>query len=173
MKILLIGVNGFIGSNLAQAILEQTDWDVYGMDLYTNYITHILDHPRFHFTEGDLRINNEWVEYHIKKCDAVVPLVAIAQPKLYVEDPLRVFELDFEENLKVVRWVHKHDKWVIFPSTSEVYGMCDSDTFDEKDSNFVYGPTEKTRWIYACSKQLLDRVIWAYGRDRKMKYTIF
>ena len=59
--------------------------------------------PRFHFVEGDISINQEWVEYHIKKCDVVLPLVAIANPAQYVHDPLRVFELDFEANLAVVR----------------------------------------------------------------------
>ncbi|MHC4214281.1 MAG: bifunctional UDP-4-keto-pentose/UDP-xylose synthase, partial [Planctomycetota bacterium] len=86
---------------------------------------------------------------------------------------LRVFEIDFEENLKVVRWVHKYKKRLIFPSTSEVYGMCTDDSFSEKTSNFIYGPINKPRWIYACSKQLMDRIIFAYGRDYGLRYTCF
>ncbi|VBB46321.1 hypothetical protein TRIP_B40229 [uncultured Desulfatiglans sp.] len=46
-------------------------------------------------------------------------------------------------------------------STSEVYGMCTDDEFDEHRSNFVLGPIHKQRWIYSCSKQMLDRVICA------------
>ena len=79
---------------------------------------------RFHFVEGDITINEEWIEYHVKKCDVVVPLVAIANPAQYVKDPLRVFELDFEANLDIVRHCVKYSKRIIFPSTSEVYGMC-------------------------------------------------
>lgn len=172
MKVLLIGINGFIGSNLSRRILDTTDWDVYGMDINSHYVQDCLDHERFHYTEGDLCINNEWIEYHVKKCDVIIPLVAIAQPKLYVQDPLRVFNLDFEENLKVVRWAHQYNKRLIFPSTSEVYGMCEDEAFNEETSNFVYGPIEKVRWIYACSKQLMDRVIYAYGRDYGLRYTI-
>ena len=65
-----------------------------------------------------MTISKEWIEYHIKKCDVVLPLVAIATPKVYVTDPLRVFELDFEENLRVVRQCVKYKKRVVFPSTS-------------------------------------------------------
>ena len=80
--------------------------------------------PRFHFFEGDITINREWIEYHVKKCDVVLPLVAIATPATYVREPLRVFELDFEANLPIVRACVRYRKRVIFPSTSEVYGMC-------------------------------------------------
>ena len=83
----------------------------------------MIDNDRFHFIEGDIAINKEWIEYHIKKCDVVLPLVAIATPKTYVERPLSVFELDFEENLRIIRQCVKYNKRVIFPSTSEVYGM--------------------------------------------------
>lgn len=173
MKVLIIGVNGFIGSNLAQRILAETDWHIFGTDINSHYIRDMLDDDRFHFSEGDICINNEWIEYHVNKCDVVLPLVAIAQPKIYVTDPLKVFELDFEENLKVVRWAHKYGKRLIFPSTSEVYGMCEDDAFDEEMSNFIYGPVNKVRWIYACSKQLMDRIIFAYGRDYGLRYTCF
>jgi UDP-4-amino-4-deoxy-L-arabinose formyltransferase/UDP-glucuronic acid dehydrogenase (UDP-4-keto-hexauronic acid decarboxylating) len=99
----------------------------------------------------------------VRKCDIVLPLVAIATPIEYVRNPLRVFELDFEENLRVVRYCAKYGKRIIFPSTSEVYGMCADENFDEDHSRLVLGPIRKQRWIYSCSKQLLDRVIWAYG----------
>jgi UDP-4-amino-4-deoxy-L-arabinose formyltransferase/UDP-glucuronic acid dehydrogenase (UDP-4-keto-hexauronic acid decarboxylating) len=84
-----------------------------------------------------------------------------------------VFELDFEENLRIVRYCVKYGKRLIFPSTSEVYGMCQDPEFDEEHSNFVLGPIHKQRWIYSCSKQMLDRVIWAYGADRGLKFTLF
>ena len=84
--------------------------------------------------------------------NARLPLVAIATPIEYTRNPLRVFELDFEENLKLVRYCVKYKKRVIFPSTSEVYGMCPDAAFDEYSSNFVLGPISKDRWIYSCSK---------------------
>jgi len=173
LRVLILGANGFIGSSLTHAILKRKDWEVYGMDVGDHKLGDCLGNPRFKFVEGDITISREWIEYHVKKCDAVLPLVAIANPVQYVKDPLRVFELDFEANLEVVRKCAKYRKRIIFPSTSEVYGMCPDGELDETTSTLVYGPIERQRWIYACSKQLLDRVIYAYGVRDGADFTLF
>ena len=172
-KLLILGVNGFIGHHLSEAVIRDTDWDVYGMDLESDRLASVLGNPRFHFFEGDITINREWMEYHIRKCDVVLPLVAIATPMTYVKDPLRVFELDFEANLPLIRQCVKHRKRVIFPSTSEIYGMSADPEFHPYESALVLGPVPKSRWIYSCSKQLLDRVIWAYGAEGRLDFTLF
>ena len=171
-KVLILGVNGFIGSAISSRLLEDGKYEVYGMDLRSNYISDIINHPNFHYFEGDIQINREWIEYHIRKCDIVLPLVAIATPIEYTRNPLRVFELDFEENLRIVRLCHKYNKRILFPSTSEVYAMCDDENFDEDNSRLILGPIRMQRWIYSCSKQMLDRVIWAYG-TKGLKFTLF
>jgi UDP-4-amino-4-deoxy-L-arabinose formyltransferase/UDP-glucuronic acid dehydrogenase (UDP-4-keto-hexauronic acid decarboxylating) len=173
LKILILGVNGFIGNSLATRILQNTDWEVYGMDIRDDKLDKCHGQRCFHFVEGDISINKEWVEYHVKKCDVTLPLVAIATPATYVREPLKVFGLDFEENLQIVRQCVKYDKRLIFPSTSEVYGMCPDDEFDEDESRLVVGPINKQRWIYSISKQLLDRVIWAYGFQKGLRFTLF
>lgn len=172
-KVLILGVNGFIGHHLSQRILETTDWEVYGMDMLSDRVADLMNHHRFHFFEGDITINREWIEYHVKKCDVVLPLVAIATPATYVKEPLKVFELDFEANLPIVRSCVKYGKRVIFPSTSEVYGMCRDDEFDPDNSELILGPINKPRWIYSCSKQLMDRVIWGYGMNGELDFTLF
>src|SRR3981081_4270283 len=101
-RILILGVNGFIGHHLSKRILATTDWEVYSMDMQADPIEEALEDPRFPFFEGDITINRDWIEYHIRKCDTVLPLVAIATPATYVKEPLRVFELDFEANLPTV-----------------------------------------------------------------------
>ncbi|WP_435606081.1 bifunctional UDP-4-amino-4-deoxy-L-arabinose formyltransferase/UDP-glucuronic acid oxidase ArnA [Pseudomonas knackmussii] len=171
-RVLILGVNGFIGNHLSERLLRDGNYEVYGLDIGSDAIERLKTNPDFHFVEGDISIHTEWIEYHIKKCDVVLPLVAIATPIEYTRNPLRVFELDFEENLKLVRYCVKYNKRVIFPSTSEVYGMCTDPNFDEDKSNLVVGPINKQRWIYSVSKQLLDRVIWAYGQ-KGLSFTLF
>ncbi len=153
--------------------MDTTDWEVYGMDMNRDRVADLTDNPRFHFFEGDITINKEWIEYHVRKCDVVLPLVAIATPATYVKEPLKVFELDFEANLPIVRHCVKYNKRILFPSTSEVYGMCSDTEFDPDNSDLVLGPINKPRWIYSCSKQLMDRVIWAYGMQGALDFTLF
>ena len=143
------------------------------MDLASGKVEGHLSSSRFTFFRGDIALSGEWIESQVEQCDVVLPLVAIATPKVYVTDPLRVFELDFEENLKVVKLCAKHHKRLLFPSTSEVYGMCPDAEFDEEQSNLVTGPINKNRWIYSTSKQLLDRVIWAHGFQKGLQFTLF
>ena len=173
MKILILGVNGFIGHHLTNRILETTDWAVYGMDLAFDKLDKVLDNPRFKFLEGDIAINKEWIEYHVKKCDVIIPLVAIATPKHYVEDPIGVFNLDFEMNLNIVKHCVKYHKRIAFPSTSEVYGASTDPEFKEDETFLVVGPIQKERWIYSCCKQMLDRVIYAHGTRGDLEFTLF
>ncbi len=173
LKVLILGANGFIGHHLSRRILDTTDWEIDAMDLAGDRLSQLRENSRFRFFQGDMTVDQDWVRRRIQECDVVLPLVAIATPSTYVTDPLRVFELDFEANLPVVRAVAAAGKRVVFPSTSEVYGMNGDDEFDPETSHLVYGPIHKSRWIYACSKQLMDRVIAAYGQQRGLRYTLF
>jgi len=172
MKLLILGANGFIGNSLVRAILDRTDWSVVGMDKSRDKLEHSLGDPRFLFAEGDIVTEREWVDRQIAASDVVLPLVAIATPAAYVRQPIEVFQLTFEENLRIVRRTLEARKRLIFPSSSEVYGMGSDEPFEEERTPLVNGPIHKERWIYACSKQLLDRVIWAYGRHHGLQFTL-
>lgn len=171
MNVLILGVNGFIGSALAERILRDTDWNVVGMDLRDDKVAGLAG-PRLRMETGDLTVERDWVEREVARADVVLPLAACATPMSYVREPLETFELVFEENLRIVRACARHGVRLVFPSTSEVYAMCPDERFDEETSPLVLGPVGKERWIYACSKQLLDRVIWAHG-SRGLRFTLF
>lgn len=173
MKVLILGANGFIGSHLSETILAKTNWQIHAMDLTQDKLNNCLGHERFALTIGDMTKEKNWISQKIQQCDVVLPLVAVATPALYVQDPLRVFELDFEANLDIVRQCAEHKKRIVFPSTSEVYGMCPDTEFDEEKSHLVTGPISKERWIYSTSKQLMDRVIYAYGNHKGLSYALF
>ncbi len=174
MNILIVGAGGFIGSHLSEAILEtHSDWNITALDISSSKISHLLDKDRFKFVQTDILKDFDLLEECVRDCDVVFPLAAIASPLVYVQDPLKIFELDFEANLRIVRLAIKYKKRVIFPSTSEVYGMCTDEGFDEETSNCVTGPICKQRWIYSCSKQMMDRVIYAAGNKYDLHYTLF
>ncbi len=173
LRMLIVGVNGFVGHHLTRRIIETTDWEVRGVDLRSHRIEPWLAHPRFAFVEDDITRSRDGMEAQVRACDVVLPLAAIATPETYVRDPLRVFELDFDANLPIVRHCVRHGKRLVFPSSSEVYGMCSDAAFDPDHSSLVYGPINKPRWIYASAKQLMDRVIHAYGHQEGLRYTLF
>ena len=179
MKILITGVNGFIGNWLARALLKEKSFSVTGVDIKDFNLTHpvdeIISHPHFVFKNFDLldESNKTTLDTLVAEHDIIIPLAAIANPYLYIKQPLKVFELDFEHNLAMIKLANKHQKRLIFPSTSEVYGMSEDAQFDEDSTKLVMGPVQKMRWIYASSKQLLDRVICAYGLHEGLSYTLF
>jgi nucleoside-diphosphate-sugar epimerase len=172
MRVLVIGANGFIGHNLVKRILQTTSWEVCGIDLANFRLKGLLDHPRFSFHQADIAKAHALVEQQVAQSDVVLPLAAVANPMAYVNDPLSTFEIVFEENLRIIKLCAKQGARLIFPSTSEVYGMCQDESFTEASSLPTFGPVSKERWIYASSKHLLERVIWSMGHAG-LQFTIF
>ena len=175
MKIFVTGVNGFIGSHFLEMALAKTDWEIQGFDLSDSNIKQFLANPRFQMKTGDIFKEEDWLYQQIKQCDVLLPLIGIARPAYYIEKPFWTFELDFEQNLKLVKKCAEYGKRVIFPSTSEVYGIPDpnNNIMDEDKSNLTLGPISQSRWIYSCSKQMMDRVIFALGQERGLKFSLF
>jgi nucleoside-diphosphate-sugar epimerase len=172
MNVFVLGANGFIGSHLIDRILEKTDWTVTAFDLRDDNLRG-SDNPRLSIKLGDLYEEDRWIEKQIADSDVVLPLAGIAKPAYYITNPLMTFELDFEQNLKIVRMCSEHGVRIIFPSTSEVYGMSTGDWLMEDESLLIQGPIKNSRWIYSCSKQMMDRVISAYGQEKGLPYTLF
>ncbi|MDA0347791.1 MAG: NAD-dependent epimerase/dehydratase family protein [Verrucomicrobia bacterium] len=115
----------------------------------------------------------------ISENDIVVNLIAICNPAVYVSDPIFTFDIGFRGNLNVFDICVKFDRRLIQFSTSEVYGKSPSIyvedgefLFNEDSSNLIMGPINRHRWIYACGKQLLERIIHAHGIKKNFHYSI-
>jgi len=173
VKILILGVNGFIGSHLSERLLADPQWEVTGFDLAGDYVARWAHHPRFTFRQGDIFREDAWLAEAVAASDVVFPLAGVAKPALYVKRPLYVYELDYEQNVKIARLCAEHGTRIIFPSTSEVYGMSPHRELKEDESPLVLGPIAASRWIYSCSKQMMDRVLAALGQERGLRYSCF
>lgn len=173
MNVLILGANGFIGSHLTERLLLAPEWEVTGFDLQDDYVARWARHPRFSFRQGDIFQEDAWLREAVAAADVVFPLAGVAKPALYVKRPVYVYELDYEQNVKIVRLCAEHGTRLVFPSTSEVYGMSSDRELHEDRSPLMQGPIAASRWIYSCSKQMLDRVIAAFGQERGLRYSCF
>lgn len=171
MKVLVLGAGGFIGSNLVDHLLREGIHDVVGVDMSSNKLAGISG-PRFQFIELDVTKSGDAIGALVAGSDVVVDLVAYANPSLYISAPLDVIRLNFVVNLETIEHCVRHGKRLIQYSTSEVYGKPSGPTYREDESDLVVGPISKQRWVYSASKQLLERVIHAYGLSGDLEYTV-
>ena len=174
MKISVFGGGGFVGSHLVEYLISK-NYEVVAVDLNVEKISKNCQlNDNFTFIEMDLCKNNDKLEDIIKDSDVVFNLIAYAIPSLYIEKPLEVVDLNFFKNLEIVKQCHKQNKWLIQFSSCEVYGLLGgrNGVFSEESSLLILGPVNKNRWIYSCAKQLLERVIFAYGEHEDLTYTI-
>ena len=90
MRVCLFGRGGFIGSHLAEWLLERPHIEVVGTDIQHGKISHLLDEPRFTYYDSDLRHDRALTQRLIETSDVVIDLVAMASPSRYLQEPLHV-----------------------------------------------------------------------------------
>ena len=176
--IALFGGGGFIGSHLTRRLLAEDEYRLTIVDIDSEKIEDVLDHDRVEFHELDIREGDgTTVEFIVEEADVVVDLIAYANPKQYVDMPLEVVALNYDQNLRLVEDCVETDTRLIQFSTSEVYGKTggrqgEDLVFSEDSSNLVMGPVGNHRWIYATAKQLLERMVHAHGLENDLDWTV-
>lgn len=171
MQILVLGAGGFIGSNLVEHLVARGEHEIVGVDLSDEKLDGISG-SNFEFIKADVTQSEDLLEDLVSKADVVTDLIAYANPSIYIESPLDVIQLNFIENVKTVRHCVKYGKRLFQYSTSEVYGKPSGDSYIEDSTDLVVGPINRQRWVYAASKQLLERVVHAYGLSGDLEYTV-
>ncbi len=169
MKALITGGAGFIGSHLAEALLERGDEVTIIDDLSTGRfenIEHLTSNPRFHFAIET--ITNETVmDRLVSECDMIFHLAAAVGVELIVHSPVRTIETNIVGTRAVLQVANRYRKKVIVASTSEVYGKAVTVPFREDDDRLM-GPTTKSRWSYATSKAVDEFLALAYWKEKKL-----
>ncbi len=173
MKILITGGAGFIGSHLAEKLLEQ-EHDVFIIDnLWTGKLANIAkiqNHERLHLVV-DTILNESVMNELIFKADHIYHLAAAVGVRNIMDHPVETLDINVKGTEVVLRLANRFKKKVFIASTSEIYGKHVEHDLSE-DNNRVMGPVKKRRWAYACSKTLDEFLALAYFDEKKLPVLI-
>jgi len=174
VKALLTGGAGFVGSHLAEALLERGD-QVHVLDNLStgaiDNIEHLKGRKGFGYTIDSV-MNEPVAAELIDRADVVFHLAAAVGVRLIVESPVNTIETNVHGTEMVLKLANKKKKKVLLASTSEVYGKSLAVPFRE-DTDLVLGPTHKGRWSYACSKAIDEFLALAYHKEKRLPVVIF
>lgn len=159
ITVALVGCGGFIGSHLLKAILERTQWRVFGVDLDSYRIQEHLANDRFEFMCADL--SEPSVVARLAQFPIVVNLAAICTPSRYMAEAATVIRSNYDHPARLADACAKSGSWLIHFSTSEIYGKtaADSGLLEEDSSEITLGPVNASRWSYATAKLLTERYL--------------
>jgi UDP-glucose 4-epimerase len=173
LRFLITGGAGFIGSHLAERLLQRGDEVSILDDLSTGSvenIRHLKSHARFHHVFDSIQ-NRSLLAELVDESEVVFHLAAAVGVRLIVESPVRTIETNVYGTQLVLEAACKKKKLVFAASTSEVYGKSEKVPFHE-DDDLVMGATTKGRWSYAASKALDEFLALSYWKERKQPVVI-
>lgn len=171
MRVFVTGGAGFVGSYVCELHVGRGD-EVTALDLSDgSKVMHLLERKNFRYIQGSVT-DDRLVDREIQACDLVYHLAAIADPSVYVSDPLRTIETDLLAGLSVVEAASRYRRKIIFTSTSEIYGRNPKIPWAEDDDR-VLGSTAINRWCYATSKAAVEHFILAHSQRNGLEYVIY
>lgn len=169
MRFLITGGAGFIGSHLAERLLDRGDRVVLLDNLSTGSvenIRHLKSSTSLQYHLDNIE-NRQLLAELVDDADVIVHLAAAVGVKLIVESPVRTIETNVNGTQMILEAACKKRKLVLTASTSEVYGKSTNIPFRE-DADLVLGPTTKGRWSYAASKALDEFLALSYWKEKKL-----
>ena len=169
MKYLITGGAGFIGSHLAERLVQRGDRVTVLDNLSTGNlenIEHLMETGLVDFHLASVQ-DRDMVEELVHEADFVVHLAAALGVKLILEKPVESIETNVTGTQIVLEAAARSLKPVLIASTSEVYGKSTKLPFCE-DDDVVLGPTGKSRWSYAASKMLDEFLALSYWEEKNL-----
>jgi UDP-apiose/xylose synthase len=176
LRIAVLGAGGFIGSHLVPRLLSELGATVEAVDLTFKKLAEELPgvtRVQASITDPDL------LDGITERNDIIISLTALCNPALYNTRPIEVIDASYTDLVPLVRLCAQRRRWLVHLSTCEVYGRRALSVdgrperrMDEERSALCLGPIHRERWTYAAAKQLLERVIWAYGQHHGLPFTI-
>jgi len=173
-KALITGGAGFIGSHLAELLLDES-WEVFALDdLSTGReenVAHLRDDPHFHLVV-DTVLSPTVVNELVYKADVVYHLAAAVGPRLIVEQPVHTIVTNLDGTENVLDHCARFGKRVLIASSSEIYGDHRTEEPLHENARRVYGPTTQKRWLYADSKAMDEYLALAYRQERGLDFVV-
>jgi UDP-apiose/xylose synthase len=175
-RIAVLGAGGFIGSHLVPRLARIPGATVDAVDITFDKLAPGL--PRVNRIQASLT-DPGLLDQITARADIVISLTALCNPALYNTRPLEVIDASYTDLVPLVKLCAERQRWLIHLSTCEVYGRRaltvdgrPSRRMDEDRTALFLGPIHRERWTYAAAKQLLERVIWAYGQHHGLRFTV-
>jgi dTDP-alpha-D-glucuronic acid decarboxylase len=172
-NVVVTGGYGFIGSHLVSVLLDRGD-SVTVFDFAKNARDTSIDfdrYPNFRFVQGDVTDLTALEEALTPGVDTVFHLAAVVGVKNYLNDPLRVLDVNVTGTRNVLELSHRHGTRVVFASTSEVFGKNPNPPFAEDDDR-VLGSTKTARWSYSTSKAMAEHLVFAMRDAHGLPVTV-
>jgi len=173
MRALITGGAGFIGSHLADRLLDRGDQVVLLDDLSTgrlSNIEHLNGRSDAEFVLGSI-LNTDLVEKVVSRVDTIFHLAAAVGVNLIVEKPLESLITNIRGTETVVEKAHKYSKRILVMSTSEIYGKNTSDSLSENDDRILGSPL-KSRWSYSEAKAIDEILAYTYWHEKGLETVI-
>ena len=173
MRALVTGGAGFIGSHLADRLLDRGDQVVLLDDLSTGRlanIEHLTGSSDAEFVLGSV-LNADLVDHVVSRVDTVFHLAAAVGVNLIVEKPLESLMTNIRGTETVIEKAHKYGKRILVTSTSEIYGKNTSDSLSEDDDRILGSPL-KSRWSYSEAKAIDEILAYTYWREKGLETVI-
>jgi len=173
-KALITGGAGFIGSHLAELLLDE-GWEVYALDDVSTgsleNVARLRENPHFHLVIESV-LSPSVLSELVHKCDVVYHLAAAVGVRLIVEQPIHTLLTNIRGTETVLEYCARFGKRVLVASTSEVYGDHREEKPLHESARRVYGPTTARRWAYADSKAVDEFLALAYHDERQLDCVI-
>ena len=173
MKILITGGAGFIGSYLAESLLEDNH-EVFAIDnLSTGKIENIAqfkNNKNFHFYKGSI-LDYDLMRKLIFSCDSIYHLAAAVGVKFIIEHPLHSLITNVRGTEIVLELADIFKKKIFLASSSEVYGKDGTRPFKETDDR-ILGQVTIPRWGYSCAKAFDEFLAIAYHKCKGLSVVI-
>jgi UDP-glucose 4-epimerase len=173
LKVLITGGAGFIGSHLADHLIQRGDevWII--DDLSTgrlDNVAHLRSEPRFHVAIANI-LNETVMDRLVSECEEIYHLAAAVGVELIVRSPVETIERNILGTDMVLKLASRYMRKVLVTSTSEIYGKSESIPFREDDDR-VLGPTTRSRWSYSSSKAIDEFLALAYHKEKGLDTVI-